>query len=389
MNVLFVNDYGFAHGGAEALVDHERSELEARGHSTALLALDSPALYGPAQAWAHPFEDPMARPRSLWHQLRHGRAERALERAVREAQPDLIHYHTLTRLGPGVMRAGSHLPAVVTLHDYALMYPRLRSVLPDQPFCNVGEFACCPRHAGRARYAFERVRTAIHRRVLKQASWVLVPSEYMRGAASACGIERVRVCANGVPRHPGPAEPSVRQPMILYVGRLEREKGIVPLIAAFELLADRIASVELRIAGTGAELASLEDRVRASRHAARVTLLGPLSPSALREAYAGARVVAVPSLWPEPFGLTGLEAMRASTPVVGSGRGGMTEWLHDGVNGLSADPTDAAAFSQALEAIVSDDALWARLARGARETAEQFSIQRHVDCLEAVYAEAR
>jgi glycosyltransferase involved in cell wall biosynthesis len=388
LKILFVNDYGFPRGGAETLVDHERSELEARGHRTGLLSLDSPRLYGPAEAWVHPFEDPASRVGSLWHQLRHGRARRALELAVRETHPDLIHYHTLTRLGPGVMAGGASMPAVVTLHDYALLYPRLRSVAPDQPFCNVGEFACCPRHAGLPRYAFERLRTAIHRRLLNRAQWVLVPSEYMRRVVSACGVKRVRVCANGVPTQSSAADGAVRPPRILYAGRLEREKGVFELVAAFELLADRNDSVELRVAGSGAELAPLGERIQRSRHAARISLLGTLPASELREAYTTARVVALPSLWPEPFGLTGIEAMGAGTPVVGSGRGGMTEWLRDGVNGVCADPTDAAAFSSALESVTTDDGLFARLASGGRDTAGHFTLERHVDCLESVYAQA-
>lgn len=389
MNILFVNDYGFARGGAEALVDLERSELEARGHSTNLLSLDSPTLYGSAEAWVRPFDDPLSRGSSLWHQLRHPRARRALEAAVRDGRPDLIHYHTLTRLGPGVMLASGPTPTVVTLHDYALMYPRLRGVFPDSRFCNVGEFACCPGHAGWPRFAFERLRTSIHRRRIKKVRCVLVPSEYMRAVASACGIERVRVCPNGVPARGSAADAAVRTPRILYVGRLEREKGICPLVASFELLADRADRVELQLAGTGAQEGPLRDRIRRSRHAARMTVLGELRGRELRAAYAAARVVAVPSLWPEPFGLTGIEAMQAGTPVVGSGRGGMAEWLDDGVNGLCADPTDPAAFSRALEAVVTNDPLVARLARGARETGERFTIERHVDCLESVYAEAR
>ena len=388
MNILFVNDYGFPRGGAERLVDHERSELEARGHGTTLLSLDSPRLYGPAEAWVHPFEDPGSRLGSLWHQLRHRRAQRALELAVRETHPDLIHYHTLTRLGPGVMEGGTGVPAIVTLHDYALLYPRLRSVLPGQPFCDVGGFACCPRHAGLPRYAFERLRTAIHRRLLNRARWVLVPSEYMGNVASACGVERVRVCANGVPAQSSAADAAARPPRILYVGRVEREKGVFELVSAFELLADRNESVELRVAGSGAELSALGERIRGSRHVGRIKLLGTLAANELRGAYSTARVVALPSLWPEPFGLTGIEAMAAGTPVVGSGRGGMTEWLRDGLNGLRADPMDTAAFSSALEAVMTDEGLFRRLARGGRDTAGHFTLERHVDCLESAYGEA-
>ncbi len=388
MKILFVNDYSFPRGGAEVLVANERAELEARGHGTELLSLDSALLHGAADAWPQPFADPASRSRSLAHQLWHPRADRATRATVRSLQPDLIHFHTLTRLGPGVMDVADRVPAVITLHDYAVMYPLLRTAAPQEPFCDVGDFACCAVHAGRARYTFESIRTRRHRRMLRRLKCVIVPSEYMRAVATACGIERVTVCANGVPdsHHAGGAV--VRSPVVLYVGRLEREKGVFPLVAAFELLADRLDGAELRLAGAGGELAALSERVLGSRHASRMAVLGALPTEQLTSAYSEARVVALPALWPEPFGLTGVEAMQAGTPVVGSGRGGMTEWLTDGVNGLRGDPQDTVAFSHTLEAVVSDDALFARLSRGSRETANRFSIQRHVDCLEGVYARA-
>ena len=53
MKIQFVNDYGFQAGGAELLLASERAELEARGHTTELLSLDSEELYGPANTWTH------------------------------------------------------------------------------------------------------------------------------------------------------------------------------------------------------------------------------------------------------------------------------------------------------------------------------------------------
>ncbi|MGO9975961.1 MAG: glycosyltransferase [Solirubrobacteraceae bacterium] len=384
MRVLFVNDYAFEGGGAERLLASERRELESRGHRTELFSLDSTDLYGPASEWTVPCQNPKGRIGTTVGQLWHPTVRIAFEKAVARFDPELIHYHNLTRLSAVVLAEAERFPAVLTLHDYGVMYPLLKRRFPDGRFCDVGGFPCCIKHAGVVRYLFERIRTRIHRRRMQTLRFVLAPSGYVQSVAIACGIPRVMRCLNGVADERRVVGARRRPAQILYAGRYEREKGVFALLSAFELVADRLSFAELAFAGGGIEGDRLRACARASRHSDKVSFLGQLSHEELASWYARCSVVAVPSLWPEPFGLVGVEAMFAGTPVVGSGRGGMTEWLEDGRNGLIADPGPAT-FSSALARILTDETLYARLSQACRATARRFEISEHVDNLEKIY----
>jgi glycosyltransferase involved in cell wall biosynthesis len=101
--------------------------------------------------------------------------------------------------------------------------------------------------------------------------------------------------------------------------------------------------------------------------------------------YARARVVVVPSLWPEPFGLVGVEAMARGRPVVGIDRGGIREWLAHGETGLRVEPT-AATLAAAIQRLLNEPELALCFGRAGREQwRERFSPAVHAGLLEDAY----
>ena len=78
------------------------------------------------------------------------------------------------------------------------------------------------------------------------------------------------------------------------------------------------------------------------------------SAEQLAREFANASVVVVPSLWPEPFGIVGIEALAAGRPVIASATGGIGDWLEDGVCGLCVPPGDAGALARALNELLAD-----------------------------------
>ena len=106
--------------------------------------------------------------------------------------------------------------------------------------------------------------------------------------------------------------------------------------------------------------------------------------AALREA----TLLALPSSWPEPFGLVGLEAAALGIPAVAFDVGGVREWLRVGINGYLApgNPPRAAGLADALvEALTDADELRAMGAR-AVGVAREMSLDRHLDCLESIFS---
>jgi glycosyltransferase involved in cell wall biosynthesis len=118
---------------------------------------------------------------------------------------------------------------------------------------------------------------------------------------------------------------------VLFVGRLVPEKGTDRLLE----IVSRFVGLTLTVAGDGPERPRLEGLARDLGIAGRVEFLGAVARDRIGALYRACRAVAVPSLWPEPFGIIGLEAMAAGRPVVAFRTGGIPEWLEDGVNGLS------------------------------------------------------
>jgi glycosyltransferase involved in cell wall biosynthesis len=106
-------------------------------------------------------------------------------------------------------------------------------------------------------------------------------------------------------------------------------------------------------------------------------------------ALAQASVLAVPSLWPEPFGLVGLEAAARGVPAIAFDTGGMRQWLRHDVSGLLVPPAGGfRAIATALTTVLDDRALRARLSRGALATATAMSLDAHADALERVLLNA-
>jgi glycosyltransferase involved in cell wall biosynthesis len=171
----------------------------------------------------------------------------------------------------------------------------------------------------------------------------------------------------------------------VFAGRVVRPKGVGALLrAAVEV------DAEFELCGDGRDLESMRQLAADLRISDRVTFRGWLGPDDLAASLAAASVVVMPSLWPEPFGLVGIEGFAAGRPAVASATGGIGDWLQDGVSGLTVPPGDIGALAQALKALLGDPARQAEMgAAGKAWVAERFTPERHVEALLDAYRRAR
>jgi glycogen synthase len=182
-----------------------------------------------------------------------------------------------------------------------------------------------------------------------------------------------------------------RRVRVLFVGRLEKRKGIDLLLEATPLLCARHAELEFQIVGDNTIPAesgiTYEAEFRARVGSAledRVLFTGPLPDDALREAYADADVFCAPSRY-ESFGLVLVEAMMFSVPVVCTQVGGMPEVASPDC-GLLVAPEDVGALIAALDRLVADPDLRRNLGRRARERfVEHFTREAMVAKVEKFY----
>jgi D-inositol-3-phosphate glycosyltransferase len=179
--------------------------------------------------------------------------------------------------------------------------------------------------------------------------------------------------------------------LLLFVGRLERLKGVEVAIRALALLRDRAhEDVRLLILGEDSKDGdeSEKERLKAIATAAgvrdQVDFLGSVAHHELPYFYSAADVCVMPS-YSESFGLVGLEAQACGRPVVGSGVTGLRSVVRDEVSGYLIDSHDPAAYAERIGRLLDNPELAQQMGRRGRLLAQRFSWTRTADRLEEMF----
>jgi len=367
MKVVFFHAYPHQYAGAQRLTHALARELAARGHDATIvltdegpyaerLAADGTAVrIAPApQAW-----------RAYGRALEQSGAAKALAslprywlrlgRAFRALDADVVHindHRGMLLAGVGAKLAGK--PVVWHLHG---SYP-------------------------------SRAITLLGRLV---SSRIVVVSEAMRAEQRSLPTgAKVEVLHNGLVRGHVPDAPASRADgakLVVTGARHHPDKGLDVLMRATAIIRGREPGVRVVIAGAAqpgyeahsAELYSLRESL-----ALRDTVDFSGSVADPLELWQSADVYVQPSRR-ESFGLGVLEAMSVGTPVVTTAVGGLCEIVEAGRSGLQVAADDPEALAAAIEAVLSDERLAATLSVHGRERAGEFSMDRMVERLLAVY----
>jgi len=255
---------------------------------------------------------------------------RAARRAARDA--DVVHAHWLP----------SAIPALVTGKPFVLQLWGSDVALSQRRLLPVA------------------------RLLVKRAAVVVCASHALAEDARGLGARDVRVVPNGVEvpeRVRDPAAP----PHALYVGRLSDEKGV-------RELAEAATGLPLVVVGDGPLRTLFPDAA------------GFVPPRELGSWYERAAVVVVPSRR-EGYGMVAREAMAYARPVVATPVGGLVDVVEDDVTGLLVPPGDPAALRAALERLLVDAGLRARLGAAARARVQTTSKAATAETLRGIYAE--
>ena len=203
-------------------------------------------------------------------------------------------------------------------------------------------------------------------------------------AQSGVPQSRIAIVPPFVPDLPAiEATRSTGTSQVVFVGRVVREKGLQLLVRACKMIS---AGHRLIIVGDGPYRETIEKQVAEERLTHEVTFLGWTPPAQLSSQYQSAAVVAVPSIWPEPFGLIGPEAMSHCRPVVAFDVGGISDWLEDGQSGFLVRPGDVNGLAQKLELLLTEPTLAQEMGRRGRKIVEHsFGPERHLSGLLGAY----
>jgi glycosyltransferase involved in cell wall biosynthesis len=382
-------EYYAAVGGLERGVHMICDILEEAGHACAAVFSHAGEGERPARRPAH-YVPELAEP--------HGsRAIASLQRVLEKEQPDVVLIHEF--LEPEILEwVVARYPSIRYVWGFKLMCPGGRRMW-EEP----GEV--CPRKVG---YLCQAVayrehcmprdprqglpliaRTMRLAEIHRARSEMVVPSEFMKRLLIREQFEPDRVhCLPLCTVLPPAQSLTVSQDphLIFCAARLRHEKGVHLLVEAIETL----PHTRLVIAGDGPERQSLEAQVRREGLAGRVTFVGWVEPSEVARYMTQAAIVVVPSIWPEPFGMVGIEAMAYGRPVVAFNVGGIREWLVPGETGVLVPPTDVAGLRQSLAQLMDNQETAAQMGRKGRAVVEQrFTAEAYRDALLPVLSRAR
>jgi glycosyltransferase involved in cell wall biosynthesis len=295
---------------------------------------------------------------------------------------DVIHFHNVSLAGgPGVLRYGDGVK-LYTAHEYWLVCPTHVLFRFDREACAKKTCLACTLHARRPPQLWRA--TAHLRDCMQHLDRLLLPSRFALERHRADGIDvPMQVLPSFVPIPREDATPRAGAPYFLFVGRLEKLKGLQDLLP---VLRD-FPEARLRIAGAGTYEHELR---RLAQGLTNVEFLGQVHPNRVTELYRDALAVLVPSLCYEVFPLAPVESLAHGVPVIARRIGALTEVIEESGGGmLFTTPAECRA---AMQKLLIDPALRAQLGARGRRTAlaewtEDVHIARYLELIGTLIAE--
>jgi len=166
-------------------------------------------------------------------------------------------------------------------------------------------------------------------------------------------------------------------PNVLFVGRLEKEKGVHFLIQAMAMVREKLADARLLIAGEGGYRSALIEIVKSGGVHDIVSFLGWLEEEQLRLAYKKSRLLVLPSIWEEGQGMVLLEAGLMGRPVIASDIGGIKDVVRHGENGLLVPPGDIVSLTSAILELLKDKERGERMGLAGARIANEYLLGRN------------
>ncbi|WNO54195.1 glycosyltransferase [Stakelama saccharophila] len=337
----------FTNGGAEILVSNLSGAFAQAGHRSTVAALSRAAAVGNDPATERAICERIAgeggHPRILALRRRGNLPAGALavRRLIAEERPDVIHAHTARAL-PMLWLAGARCPVVLTHHNSRLSFPPLLFRLFD--------------------------------RIVDRYVAISHDCERMFGGHANRPVTQIVNAAGAgflaTAGRTAPADPAT----ILAVGALTEQKNYAMLIEAAAHLRHRCGArhrFHLRIAGDGALMASLRQRIAALQAGPFVELLGNRSDVA--DLMRGADIFVNSSHY-EGMPIAMLEALQSALPVVATDVAGSRELITTGRNGLLARPDDPEALAVALFELLSQPDLYRRMSAAALDEGRRYDL---------------
>jgi glycosyltransferase involved in cell wall biosynthesis len=322
-------------GGDATHVKYLAEELGARGHEVHILhSIDAYKVKrknskvtkndSPKNVFVHEIESKFSSlsPSMAYLIGRSFTVEKRFDKLLKEVSPDVIHYHNISLLGYSVLKKTGPLN-LYTAHDYWLICQTNNLMRKNCTVCQKKNCFHC---------AIENRKTPQlwrhfggYKKAVQNIDLLISPSEYVRQRI----VEEIDVKSCIVPNFaPAPkgklTDAKYPAPYFLFVGMLEKHKGILNLLEVFKELNSK-SSYHLIIAGGGGLTNEIKAFIEKNSLNEKIQFLGFVSQDELYSLYFNAAALIVPSIWPENAPLVTLEAVSLGTPIIVSKMGGLPE----------------------------------------------------------------
>jgi len=370
LRILLVhNFYGSsAPSGENKVFSSEKSLLELHGHSVEVFMRSSDEIRDKGVLGY--IKGGLATPWNFLSRVR-------FLKAIKKFQPDLIHVHnTFPLISPSILYGvDKKIPIVMTLHNYRI-------------FCAAGVpmrngntcVRCLDRHSPISAliygcYRNSRLATiplviniGLHQFLgtwVKKIDSFIAFTYFQKHLIVNAGLPHEKIfikpnsCSDLYQNHID----QDRLPVVIYVGRLSLEKGLITLIEAWRKWSEcGQIPPNLKIIGEG----PLKLQLQALSHGLPIQFMGQLDQSGVQNEIANAQLLVLPSECYEGFPMVVVEALSLGTPVAASNLGSLPEIVRDGVNGLIFEPKNSSSLFNALRRILEDPIKLKNLQLGAR-----------------------
>lgn len=320
----------------------------------------------------------------------------ALRRFLDRFRPDVIHLHNLHAFPISAIAAlgAAEVPLVQHIHDASSFCANAWLTLPDGQICPGGVGQKCLQSGCQKNYPYDgRILTSVAARSAALRATVdhwITSSQTYRELCERHGFAPAACIPLWSPTPSTPRSASTdRRPLVLSIGRLVPEKGVVHLLRAWPRVRAAFPAAELLIAGEGPERAALEQLAAQAGLDPQQVFKGRIPHEEVDALMRRAKLLVVPSIWFEAYGLTIVEAQRAGLPPVISRIGGMAELVEHERSGLLVEPRDAEALAAAILRLLGDPELYERCVAGCLRAAASREADTPMRAILDVYAAAK
>lgn len=387
MKILHVTGHYTPQGGVEQYILSVARLLAAHGYGNAVLYTEQSRLTIRDGAWP------------AYYVRTDQTIAAQVQQILASEQPDVAYIHHVA--SPELVETlAERIPAVAYVHGFTAVCPGLGKYFRrgDTVCRRSFGWGCAPMHylrrcsdARRPSTLARLMRTTTAlRSALLHASRFLVGARYMADLLAQNGFPAGKIAV--LPPHFLPDDlslaytPPGEPHSILYAGRLEIEKGVPYLLRA---LARLPGHVQMEVAGDGTQRSRYEALTHQLGLTRRVSFLGWLDEEEMGQALRRCAILVMPSIFPEPFGKSGIDAMVHGRPVVAFDMGGISDWLHDGVDGFLVPAKDVQVLAERIGQLVDDHRLREQMGRtGQAGVVARYAASCHLAALMAAFQAA-